>query len=321
MRRYIGSALLCAGALAAGLLLGGCSGDSGDDSAPAAAVITESNADKVAGQAVTGVDRAMGMQELAEAIVDLTDPTSTDNPQVVDCPDGGTMEVTWRRGSATVLTAGDSFQAVLSDCEMSLQDPALTALLNGSASVSVTGVSGQEGTKGYSLGLTASFKDLNIVEGEEDLVVNGGVGILETIPDLSITSTTLTTGGLKMTTGAAPNFDEVVTLSDFKVTELEDASGETSLETITVSGAVTSQSLGGRMGLATVIPFVEDAEANPHEGALRITGRGNNSVLLESESDTDLQLWLDLNGDGNIEMTSANPIDSTWDEVRAAAGF
>ncbi|HSW19253.1 MAG TPA: hypothetical protein VLJ86_18685 [Ramlibacter sp.] len=86
------------------------------------------------------------------------------------------------------------------------------------------------------------------------------------------------------------------------------------LTTYTANGALTSTALSSQtVSFATSTPFVVRFEDNyPSTGAMTITGANSSRLQVTAQSNTEVQLQLDANGDGTFEGSSTTAWSSLF---------
>jgi hypothetical protein len=77
---------------------------------------------------------------------------------------------------------------------------------------------------------------------------------------------------------------------------------------MSLDAEVTGSELGGTVTYETMTPFSGTGEGDPGTGEMKVTGAEGGSVTLVALNETDVQLLVDIDGDGNTDVT----INTTW---------
>jgi hypothetical protein len=81
---------------------------------------------------------------------------------------------------------------------------------------------------------------------------------------------------------------------------------------VTLNGAFTAASIGGRVLVATVVPLRQlGSDADPSSGQVIATGASGTQLRITALSANSVQLELDANGDGTYERSGV----FAWDTI------
>lgn len=210
------------------------------------------------------------------------------------CGFSGTLTVTIDdRDANNALSAGDVVTASFAQC----QDKATTSV-NGAIAITLTTT-----PTGTQFAANANFQNVIATDDGVSSTLAGSVTVAET--DLpTVTETTLTVGGSGLTASTVSTgySDSVSFAPAFVIRADASSSGEVS---VSLSGTMTAQSLGGSITISTPQPLVEGASDNyPGAGQVVVTGASGSTVRATVLDNTQVRLELDANGDGSYESTS-----------------
>jgi hypothetical protein len=216
----------------------------------------------------------------------------------VGCTDGGTLTVAVNDhdGSQT-LTSGDVITATFAQCKETN-----TSTINGVITITLTGTP----TDTQFLANT-TFQSVVVVDNGVTSTLSGGATVSETDAS-SFTETALTVGsnGLTSSTSSSNYNDNVTFGSGFIIRSEETSAGTVS---VSMTGTLTANSLGGSISIATPQALTETADDNyPSSGEIIITGASNSAVRATVLDNTQVKIELDANGDGSYEATA----NVTW---------
>jgi hypothetical protein len=102
-------------------------------------------------------------------------------------------------------------------------------------------------------------------------------------------------------------------LTDFTVAYDEDESGSPVTYTFAAEADMTSSEFTGSVSFTTTTTFAGELPIVPGSGELRIFGLSNASIRVQPQDTTDVDLNIDLDGNGTIDAL----VSTTW----AALGF
>jgi hypothetical protein len=194
------------------------------------------------------------------------------------------------------LSAGDVITATFQQCEDST---ALT--INGTLTITLTGTPASTQFAGNAVfqNVVASYTGVTYT-------INGNTAISETDTD-TLSSSTFTVGAAGLTVAtAATGYADSITFDAGLVAASSFIAGT---NTLTLTGSFVSQSIGGRVTIATPHGLVQQAaDAYPSQGQLLITGASGSTLLVTALNSTQVQLQVDANGDGTVDSTTT----ATW---------
>lgn len=211
------------------------------------------------------------------------------------CANGGTFTSTFddKDGNSQV-SGGDVITATFAQCRESA-----TQTVDGTVIVTVS--STPTGTQFLA---SVQFQNLSVNDAGASSAIDGLVSVSEIDTDTRSDSTiTIGTQGLTAKLASSTYNDTLVFDAGLTVAVgVDDDSGSV---TISMAGAFTSQTLGGRVTVATPTPLFEGAaDAFPSSGVLRMTGASGSTLLLTALNASQAQLQLDAGGDGTYESTT-----------------
>lgn len=206
------------------------------------------------------------------------------------CGNGGTISfnLSDTNGNNQLDVSGERITLTASNC--SIGD---AAVLNGGFTLTLNSFTD---ASNYALGLTfSSFRVTDAATGNQAQVSGAVAASMSNGTRFDVTTSNLTasaTQGSKTSTVSLPAFETVLT-------DLG-----TSLST-TINGTVVSQVLGARnVVLSTPSPFVTlSSDDYPSSGQLKAVGASNSALLIEALDATQVQIWVDANGDGSYETS------------------
>jgi hypothetical protein len=210
------------------------------------------------------------------------------------CGVSGTLTVTVDdHDNSNSLSNGDVVTVSFAQCK----DTA-TETINGAISITLTGT-----PTDTQFAAAANFQNVVVTDDDVTSTIAGTVTVSENdMP--TVTETTLSVGasGLTASTASSSYNDAVTFASGFLIKTDETSSGSVS---VTLSGTVTAQSIGGSITISTPQPLVENAsDPYPSSGQVVVTGASGSSVRATVLDDTQVKLELDANGDGTYESSS-----------------
>ena len=210
------------------------------------------------------------------------------------CDFGGTLTVTLDdRDNDLKLSNGDVVSASFAQCKDSA-----SSTIDGAISITLTGT-----PTDTQFAATASFQNVAVTDDGTTSTIAGNVTVAENDTDTD-TQTTLSvgSGGLTASTVSADYDDAVSFASGFVIRMDESSSGSVS---VSLSGTITAQSLGGSITISTPQPLVETAnDDRPSAGQVIVTGASGSSVRATVLDNSQVKLELDANGDGTYEGSS-----------------
>lgn len=221
------------------------------------------------------------------------------------CSDGGTVATTFDdRDNNGDASAGDIVTAVFAGCK-----EADLITLDGRAVVQIATVAAV-GADGLDLTGSFAFDDMSAVLGETTAELSGSVAASIALRAESV-SVAMTVGGDALrVSAAAPGFAEsVVYETGMAIAVTANDAGTISLA---MNGSFVSDSLGGRITVATAEPVRQFATDDyPSSGQFLASGVSGSQVRITVLDAIQVRLELDANGDGNFESTT--PV--AWGEL------
>lgn len=273
------------------LLVVGCGSDGGTPLAPL--TITSANAQMVAEQGVGSTDVLMEMSGLVEGFSQVFDNPS---PQVVPC-DFGTGSVTIDDVGDPGLSQDDSATLTFGGCVIDADGIPIT--MNGSISFTATTVT----STGFAL--VCTFTDFSVTVLGATVIVRGGF-TLELNSDDGDTFTAVVHGTYFNVTAQAGVQAFSGTISDFRLERTYTES--TGAYSVSNQATIAGTQLGGEVTFETTVPFTGTDPNDPDAGTLIVTGADNCSATIIALNNVDVQILVDLDGDGNTDAT----INTTW---------
>jgi len=118
-----------------------------------------------------------------------------------------------------------------------------------------------------------------------------------------VTTLSVGSGGLTASTASSGYNDSVSFASGFAILTDEATSGAST--SVSLSGTMSAQSLGGSITISTPQPLVQLSTDNyPSAGQVIVTGATGSAVRATVLDNTQVRVELDANGDGTYESTA-----------------
>lgn len=273
------------------LLVVGCGSDGGTTLAPLA--ITSANAQMVAQQGVGATDVLMEMGGMVEGYTAVFDnPT----PQVIPC-DYGKGEVTVDDQGEPGLTTGDSATITFGGCVIDADGIPIT--MSGSISFKAITVT----PTGFAL--TCFFDNYSITVLGTTVIVHGGF-TLELNSDDGDTFTAVVHGESFAVTAQAGVQAFAGSITNFRLERTYTES--TGAYSVSNQATIAGTELGGEVTFETTVPFTGTDPNDPDAGTLIVTGADGCTATIIALNNVDVQILVDLEGDGEIDAT----INTTW---------
>ena len=197
------------------------------------------------------------------------------------------------RDSNQALSNGDAVSATFAQCK----DSANTTI-NGAIAITLTST-----PTDTQFSASANFQSVVVTDNGATSTISGTVAVAENdMP--TVTETTLSVGnsGLTASTTSTSYDDSVAFAAGFVIRTDETSAGAVS---VSLSGTMTAQSVGGSITISTPQPMVEAAgDSHPSSGQVIVTGASGSAVRATVLDNTQVRLELDANGDGTYESTS-----------------
>jgi hypothetical protein len=156
-------------------------------------------------------------------------------------------------------------------------------------------------------GEVMNVTDFQVTTGMDVLTSNGDA--TATLNTLIASAISASVSGDTMTMDMNTGSDTLLTYSSAQTLDTVDPQLP---YTMTASGTLDSYKLDGVIRYSTPMMFVGFGASYPHEGELFVEG-DNSSALLVADSDVDVHIDVDSNGDGTVDAT----IVTTWAELAA----
>ena len=217
----------------------------------------------------------------------------TESSETDPCGVSGVLMSTWNDvDNNNQLSAGDILTANFQQCQDS---PTLS--INGTLTVTLTGTPAESQFTG-----DAVFQGVVVVSNGVTFTMNGGVALDEEQGD-TISGSSFTVGSAGLTLAiASTGYSDSIAFDPGMVAASSFLTGTSSL---TLTGSFVSQSIGGRVSIATPQPLFQEANAAyPSQGQVLITGASGSTLLVTVLNTTQLQLQVDANGDGTVDGTT-----------------
>ncbi|MHC4491778.1 MAG: hypothetical protein ACYTDU_09165 [Planctomycetota bacterium] len=272
----------------------GCGSD-GETFAPV--TITSANAEMVAQQGVGAVDMLTQMSGMVEGYSDVFDNPS---PQLT-C-DSGNANVVINDTGTPGLSTGDSASFTFNACV--LNGGGIPVTLNGTLSFEATEVTGAPPGP-FSYVLTCSFNSFSINVLGATVIVNGGF-VLELSSDDGDAFRSVVRGTYFSAYAQAGLQAFSGTISNFRLER--NFTESTGAYLVDLQATVAGSQIGGEATFETTVPFTGTDPDDPDAGTLVVTGAAGATATLVALNNVDVQILVDLDGDGNTDAT----IDTTW---------
>ena len=221
--------------------------------------------------------------------------------ETAPCAFSGTVTVTVNDANNNNQgDAGDSLTFTFTNCKVTAADNA-----NGSIAITLSSFAATPVGANF-----AGTMTLNLVatEGTRTATLAGTVAanFTDLTTTQSRTSLTIGAGGLTGSVTAGGTTETITYENGFALSETEtiDGNGNPLSTSTTVSGAISSSVLAGRIVLETTTPIVHlAADAYPGSGMLRATGTSGSALRVTALNNTQVQLDLDADGNGTYEAS------------------
>jgi hypothetical protein len=211
------------------------------------------------------------------------------------CGVSGTLTVSIDdRDANNALSSGDVISVSFAQCKDSA-----TSSINGAISIALTST-----PTATQLTANANFQNVAVVEDGATSTIAGNVAVAENDTDLdTVTTLSVGSGGLTASTASSGYNDSVSFASGFAILTDEATSGAST--SVSLSGTMSAQSLGGSITISTPQPLVQLSTDNyPSAGQVIVTGATGSAVRATVLDNTQVRVELDANGDGTYESTS-----------------
>lgn len=322
-------------ALLAALILTGCGGGGGGSSTPVEYLqITSGNAQDVAGTVIQAVDSSFGLAdagggEITASAADAATnagtldagrylaflprlrrqvlavgPLARVGPVTEDCLEDGSITVSGDVADPDTLTVGDSITAVFNDC-----DDGDGAVTDGRLELVIRDLQGDPLTDVFLLRTGVTVTRFSITEEGESTTADGDFELTLDSLDFPQVRTRLTGDSLELAYGGdtytLTNFDETIDTS-VELLPYRDL--------VSAVGTVASRVLDGKVDYDTTVPVEGPAGDAPETGEILITGLAGATIRVVVQSQSSVELRLDLDGNGSVDEVQA----TTWAELGGA---
>jgi len=230
------------------------------------------------------------------------------DPIVQDCgldPSFGTFTISGElvdplAFAVGILTVGDTFRVVYDMC-----DEGFGEVIDGTIDLEVTDFSGDVTLGLYRLAMDAVVGNLQVTTGADTFTGDGDVAITLDTEDAPFISAG--TSGSSMLQGTNTSSE---TLTNFSSSQTYDGNQNPAEYTLGASGRLDSSQLPGVVDYSTTTEFVGFDGSYPHTGVFEVVGDNSKATLIV-ESDTNVRIEIDNNGDGVTDET----LNLTWDDL------
>jgi hypothetical protein len=197
------------------------------------------------------------------------------------------------RDNNQALSNGDAVSATFAQCK----DSANTTI-NGAIAIALTST-----PTATQFSASANFQSVVVIDNGATSTISGTVVVAENdMPTVTETTLSVGNGGLTASTSSTGYDDSVSFASGFLIKTDETSAGDVS---VSLSGTLTAQSVGGSITISTPQPMVEaSGDTHPSSGQVIVTGASGSTVRATVLDNTQVRLELDANGDGTYESTS-----------------
>lgn len=310
------------------MMLAACGGGGGGDGggtvvnpgAPtvAAAAITAANAPDIAGAVVVASDSTSESAATAPVGSGGSQPTALPakgsaqlaavsvGPESEPCSFGG-MLTAWATvenpnlAVQGIVQAGDRFRSDFSQCDEG------AGVFNGGFDFTVRAFSGNVFDL-YRLDMNATLRNFSYLNAGRETILDGRALLLLDIFASPVTFARLESDRLDVELIENGN-SFTATFFDFSEEGTVDLS--TDACNLSASGAIQSSLFDGEAEFVTTANLVGSCSGRPDSGALLITGADDASIRVTVLDNVNVQLEVDLDGDGSVDETLVR----TWDEL------
>lgn len=222
-------------------------------------------------------------------------------PETEACPLGGMMTISATIENPETLTAGDTFSLGYTECDFGEG-----MVANGDIMFTVTSFQGDLVGGDFSLEFDLQINGLSMIEGTEDVTIDGDFTMSMAS---TATSTTVTMSGdlLSLTDGV-----DSYSLAEFSTTTTVDLGSFPEAFTLESSGFLMTSDFDGEVQFSTNIAFQGSGDGNPFNGEFLVTGANNATVTVIALDEMTVRIELDLDGDGAVDADGS--MDMTWQE-------
>lgn len=224
-------------------------------------------------------------------------------PVVTPCTVGGTQTLSGDIADplTLTLTSGDAINIEYDNC-----DNGLGEVVDGRMEMTISVFSGDLLLGMYLLDVDVNLVNFSVATGADTLLSNGDAAV-------SINTTGLPTFLLAVTGNSLTTVTNTSTetLSNYSTSQSVDTSIALAPYTQDSSGTIDSTQLSGAISYSTPVAFQGQGVAYPFAGELLVVGANNASIRLVAIDAVNVQLQIDIDGDGEVDSTE----DTTWDDI------
>jgi hypothetical protein len=224
-------------------------------------------------------------------------PSVNVGSQTLDCLTSGSITLSGSLASDSTLTPGDRITANFNAC-----DDADGAVYAGQMRLNVTSFSGDIFNDQYALGAGVLLTDLAITEGGVTTVGDGAIHLDLDLTVPLVSDLTVSGGQLQIRSGS-----DSWALRDFAVTVAEDSAGANLLTRYSGTGTLEGSGFEGAVDFVTVSPLVTTGDDHPATGQVLVSGANGATIRATALNAQNLQLDIDLDGDGVVDDTQRIP--------------
>lgn len=194
------------------------------------------------------------------------------------------------------VSGGDTLTLNFNQCRDSSADAVSGAMVFTIGSVT-SGLGGNVQFNG-----SLAFVKLSASSGTRVANIQGDVGVTAAIASSSF-QIALTVGASALTvTSSAPGYLDTIVYEPGMQLTVSASDGAVTQADVTLNGSFTASSIGGRIGVMTVLPLRQlGTDSEPSSGQIVVTGASGTHLRVTALSATSVQLELDANGDGAYE--------------------
>jgi len=242
------------------------------------------------------LQRAMtAAQGSRKGVASATAHPAVSTSDTMPCGVSGTLTVAVDdHDGNNALSGGDVVSVNFAQCQDST-----SSSINGAISITLTGT-----PTATQFTANANFQNVAVVEDGVTSTIAGNVTVTENDAALD-TETTLSVGssGLTASTASSAYNDSVSFAAGFLIQTDEATSGAST--SVSMSGTMSAQSLGGSVTISTPQALVQLSTDNyPSAGQVIVTGATGSAVRATVLDNTQVRVELDANGDGTYESTA-----------------
>ena len=226
-------------------------------------------------------------------------------PDISNCTNGGTVDMTITQADPNTLTVGDRVIAVFDNC-----DDGEGYAMSGTVDLTISRYEGEILTYMFLIGFDVTLSDVVIDDGTESVTANASFAL--TLDQLNYPNSRFNLAGSQLQLSAE---GEVINLTNFDHELTTDWVSELSIRHVTTaSGTLEIQSLGGTIDYST--PVAVEAwhwypdDFDPHNGEMLITGV-DSSIRVLIVDNSNVTLEIDVNGDGVVDEY----VYTNWSEL------